>query len=320
MVRCVSSSVCRGAAAVMLVLTVLAPHARAAETVRVGTPASDLVFALLDVGKDAGIFARHGIDLQHITFGGGGKLAQGMTAGSIDMALSGSTDLVFIAKGMPAKAVAVVLGPPVDMSIIVRTGGPITQPDQLKGKLIGVTTATSLTAWLAADFARHEGWKTDDVKPVPVGSSESAIAALRTGNLDAFVGPTGAAYELQAKNEAMPLLTFGYLHNFITHFLYARDSLIADHPEIVRQFIAAWFETVTYARGHKDETLKLIMPQTGLSPAVASRIFDDEMPALSSDGRFDATSFEAVAQSFVDLHLLGTPPAAGALYTEKFLP
>lgn len=299
----------------------LAGRAAAAETVRIGTPAAEpYIFSLLDVGADAGIFAKHGITLQRVEFAGGGKVGQGLASGSIDMALSGSTDLVFIAKGLPAKGVANVLSAPVDMAIIARPDPAHPGPARLKGKTIGVTTATSLTAWLAEDFARHEGWGEGGVKPAPIGAVSASVAALRTGNIDAFVGPTEAGYELEAKGEAVPLVTFGYLHDFITHILYARDSLIAAHPETVRAVVAAWFDTVRFARAHKDETIRLSRRITKASPEIAAKVYDEQTPALSSDGRFEPKALAAVAQSFVDLHLVSKPPVLKELYTEKFLP
>lgn len=309
--------------AAMLVLAALAlpGAAEAAQTVRVGTPAAgSYIFSLLDVGAKSGIFAKHGIELKRIDFGGGGKLAQGMTAGSIDMALSGSTDLVFIAKGMPAKAVAMVLAAPIDLAIIARTDGEITRPEQLKGKTIGVTTATSLTAWLALDFARRQGWGSDGVRLAPIGGVASELAGLRAKNVDAFVGPTEAGYELEAKHIAFPLVTFGYLHDFITHILYARDSLIAAHPATVRNFVAAWFDTVKFVRANKAAALRLSMPVTKLPADIAAKTYDIQMPYLSSSGRFASKSLTAVAQSFVALHLLDKTPPLGSLYTDKFLP
>ena len=95
-----------------LVLACIGSRAAAAETVRVGTSAiGSYIFELLDVGSGAGIFAKHDIKIERTDFAGGGQLAQGISAGAVDIALSGSTDLVFIAKGMPAKAVTMRFRP-----------------------------------------------------------------------------------------------------------------------------------------------------------------------------------------------------------------
>ena len=58
-----------------------------AEIVRFGKPvAGAFTFALLDVGVRAGIFKRHGLDIEISAFTGGTRLVQAETAGSISQA------------------------------------------------------------------------------------------------------------------------------------------------------------------------------------------------------------------------------------------
>ncbi|HEY1506396.1 MAG TPA: ABC transporter substrate-binding protein [Stellaceae bacterium] len=308
-------------AALMIALLGLVSRASAAETVRVGTSAiGSYFFELLDVGTGAGIFAAHGITVERIDFPGGAQLAQAISAGAVDIALSGSTDLVFIAKGMPAKAVTMVSAAPVDFAIMVRADGEIATPEQLKGKRIGVTSPTSLTAWLALDFAKRQGWQPSDINLVSVGSTPSEIAALQVKNVDAFVGNAQAGYLLEAKKQGLALVTFGYLTTFITHILYASDSLIDGHAKTVEDFVAAWLDIVKFARANKDETIRLSTPGTKLPPDVAAKTYDVQTPALSLAGRFEPQALKALAQSFIDLHLLDQLPPLADLYTEKFLP
>lgn len=308
-------------AALIVASSGVGSDACATETVRVGTSAvGSYIFALLDVGSRAGLFAKHGIKLERIDFAGGGKLSEGMSAGAIDMALSGSTDLVFIAKGMPAKAVTMVSAAPVDLAIMVRADGEIVKPDQLKGKTIGVTSPTSLTAWLALDFAKRQGWQPSDIKLAPIGGVPSEVAALAVKNVDAYVGDTASGYVLQEKKQGFPLVTFDYLTTFITHILYASDDIIRDHPQTVRAFVAAWFDTVQFARAHKDETIRYSLLSTKLPPKIAAKTYEVQTPALSSTGRFEPQAVNAVAESFIDLHLLAKLPPVSDLYTEKFLP
>jgi NitT/TauT family transport system substrate-binding protein len=307
-------------AALLVGLSAIGSGARAEETVRVGTSAiGSYIFELLDAGSGAGIFAKHDIQLERTDFAGGGQLAQGISAGAVDIALSGSTDLVFIAKGMPAKAVTMVSAAPVDFAIMVRSDGEIVKPEQLKGKRMGVTSPTSLTAWLALDFARRQGWQPRDITLAFIGSTPSELAALQVKNIDAFVGNAQAGYIFEEKKQGSALVTFDYLTTYITHILYASDALINDHPKTVRDFIAAWFDTVKFARANKDETIRLTMPGTKLSRDVAAKTYDVQTPVLSLTGRFEPQALKALAQSFIDLKLLDKLPPLSDLYSEKFL-
>jgi NitT/TauT family transport system substrate-binding protein len=308
-------------AVLIVALLGIATRAAAAETVRVGTSAiGSYFFELLDVGTGAGIFAKHSITIERIDFPGGAQLAQAISAGAVDVAVSGSTDLVFIAKGMPGKAVTMVSAAPVDFAIMVRGDGEIAKPEQLKGKKIGVTSPTSLTAWLALDFAKRQGWQPSDINLVSIGSTPSEIAALQVKNVDAFVGNAQAGYLLEARKQGLPLVTFGYLTTFITHILYASDTIINDRPKTVQEFVASWFDIVKFARAHKEETIRLTTPGTKLPPDVAAKTYDVQTPALSLTGRFEPQALKALAQSFIDLRLLDQVPPLSELYTEKFLP
>lgn len=305
-----------------LVAVMAAATAHAAETVRVGTPeGSAFMFAVIDVGIDTGIFKKHGLEVEKLNFAGGGKLGEAVAAGAVDFTVSGNTDVAFVVKGSPEKAVAVTAGAPVEMSIIVRSDGSVKSPDDLKGKTIGVTSPTSLTSWLALEFSRAQGWGPDGVTRAYVGGMTSEVAGLVAKHLDAIVGPVEGGYLLEAKGQAHVLMTFGNLTDYITHLIYASNAIMKDHPQSVRSFIAAWFDTVAYMRAHKAETIKLTQPVTKLPADIAAKVYDLEMPAMSDDGHFDRKAVEAIVQSFLDLGVLKERPAdVTALYTEAFLP
>ena len=296
--------------------------AHAADHLRVGTPeGTAYVFAPIDVGIGAGIFEKHGLTVEKLNFAGGGKLGEAVAARAVDVTVSGNTDLAFIAKGEPAKAVAVAAGAPVEMAIIVRSDGSITKPADLKGKTIGVTSPTSLTSWLALAFARDQGWGADGVKRAYIGSMTSEVAGLLTKNVDAIVGPVEGAYLLQAKGQGQPLMTFGDMKVFITHIIYAQNELIKDRPDALRRFLAAWFDTIAYMKAHKAETLRLTQPVTQLSPDIADKVYDLETPALTDNGHFEPKALAATMQSFLDVGVLDKlPDNPKALYTEEFLP
>jgi NitT/TauT family transport system substrate-binding protein len=296
--------------------------ARAEDHVKIGTPeGSAYMFAVLDVGTGAGIFAKHNLSVEKLNFAGGGKLGEAVAAGAVDLTVSGNTDLAFIAKGAPEKAVAVTTAAPVEMSIIVRSDGSVTKPADLKGKTIGVTSPTSLTSWLALAFARDNGWGADGVKRAYIGSMTSEVAGLLTKNVDAIVGPVEGGYILQAKGQAQPLLTFGDMKVFITHIIYAQNDLIKNRPDVLRRFLAAWFDTVAYMKTHKDETIRLTRPVTNLPRDIAAKVYDLETPALADNGHFEPKPLAATMQSFLDVGVLDRlPEDPKALYTEEFLP
>src|SRR5580704_2434358 len=101
-------AVCAVTALALAIFVLGADGAGAQTTLRLGkAQANQFAFIPADIGVDAGIFKRHGIDLDISAFAGDAKMTQALTAGGIDVALGGCPSLQAIVKGAPMKAVAV---------------------------------------------------------------------------------------------------------------------------------------------------------------------------------------------------------------------
>src|SRR5215470_3971045 len=76
--------------------------AQPAERLRVGkAQAQTFAFLPADVGVEAGIFGRHGLDIEITAFGGDARMLQALAADGIDIALGGGPTLAYVAKGAP---------------------------------------------------------------------------------------------------------------------------------------------------------------------------------------------------------------------------
>jgi NitT/TauT family transport system substrate-binding protein len=298
-----------------------ATDARAQDTLRVGRAiANSWSFIPLDVGMAAGIFAKHGLAIESVSFTGSARLQQGMAAKSIDIGLSSGPELAMVAKGAPVIAVgAIVLSP--RMTITVRAGGPIRQPQDLRGKRIGVSTSASLTEWLTRELSRREGWGRDGVQAIALGSDAAQIAAMKTEQIDGLVLDVATALRLESAGEGRIVLYFGdIIKDFIQNAAYARRDLVAANPQQVRRFLAGWYDTIAYMGTHKDESIRIALPIVDLPPDLASRGYDQWMEAYSRDGKFDPVALGLLAKSFVEMGLLPAEPDMKGLYTEEFLP
>ena len=300
----------------------LADQSYAADKVRVGVPnGTAFMFAMIDVGIATGAFEKRGVDVEKIAFEGGGKLEQAMAAGSVDIAATGSTDLLFTAKGVPEKAVAVFGGAPYSLGIIVRMDDSIKVPADLKGKKIGASTPGSLTEWLAHQFAIHQGWGPDGITAVPVGAMSAEIAALLTKQVDGIVGPTEAGVSLEAKGQGKNLVNFGdVLPHFITYMMLATDSAMKDHAKDVRAFVAGWFQTVAYMKKNKEASIAILAKVMHISPEITSKIYDLEMPGCTDNGHFDPSAMKDLYNMLIAPNLGGKQVEVSSLYTESFLP
>jgi ABC-type nitrate/sulfonate/bicarbonate transport system substrate-binding protein len=318
-----SAMLSRYAAALAAVAALLsASAAKAAVEVRAAESVpGQFSFVPLDIGAKQGIFAKYGLDVTITSFTGDAKLQEGMASNSIDVGLGGGPAMAFSAKGAPVLAVAATAGAPADIALAVKADGPIKTIADLRGKRVAVSTVGSLTDWLGHQIPLHEGWGATGVVVVPTGAGAAMSAALITGSIDAAITTTGAALVMEEKHEGRILATMDKFEpRFITHVIFARRDLIAQHPETVEAFLKGFFASVAYMRGHKAESVSIATEALHQSQAVVEKSYDLLMPQMLNDGQFDPEALKTIKSSFMDMNILKSPPSDDEILTRKFLP
>jgi ABC-type nitrate/sulfonate/bicarbonate transport system substrate-binding protein len=306
----------------LLLVAFVGGASAAPEKLRVGTPeAVGFNFHILDAGIELGNFAKRDLAIERIDLEGGAKLHQAVAAGAIDIALGGGTDLTFLVKGSPEKAVAVLGTSPSNLAILVRSDSPIATLADLKGKKIAATTVGSLTSWFALEIARREGWGQDGITLVYLGGTESMLAGLTTQSVDAAAASLEVGHIRAPEGKFRMLVKGGeFVPDFVASVIYASDAMIAQRPDAVRRFLAAWFETVRYLHDHRAEAIVLMAKIMAAPPDAIAKIYDDEMPSFPLDGHFDMRALGVVEQALVDFGRIDRPPDNRHLLTEAFLP
>ena len=304
-------------------MTAIAPPAVADGPIAIGkADANSTAFIPADVGDRVGIFKKHGVDVKIAAFTGGSKMTQGVAAGSIDIGLGAGTEMALIAKGAPMLAVCDIMSPIVIIGIAVPYDSPVKTLDQLKGKRIGISSAGSLTDWLAKQLNQHEGWGADGVKSVAIGNGAAAvIAAFRTQAIDADLSVTANIFNWEEQKQGRLLVSAtSFVGNIAAGTIYASQHLMQSDPEGLKRFLAAWLETVDYMAKHKAETVKIESEVTNYPESVMSKEYDLTMSKFSRDCKFDAESLANLKRAFVDQKLVDTTPDMTKLYSEAYLP
>ena len=295
--------------------------ARAADALRDGKAiASSFPFAGLELGKEQGIFASENLDVTISTFRGDGQLQQAFAAGALDVGVGSGPGMGYASKGVPAHAVASLASEPRNMALVVMNPA-LKTVDDLKGKRIGVSTAGSLTEWLARAISVRKGWGSEGVEVVPMGETRTRNAAMKAGDLQASVTSTEEGLELQEQGVGRVLMNFGdIVPDFHTHVIFASDALIKQKPDTVKRFLRGWFRTVAFMRDNRAATIKSIARTMNLSEKVVDMAYETEMGMMSFDGAFSAKAVEIIRGSLKDLGITDTAPAAAAMFDPTFTP
>jgi ABC-type nitrate/sulfonate/bicarbonate transport system substrate-binding protein len=296
--------------------------ARAADKVHAAKSADVAwTFVVLDIGVQQGIFAKYGIDVEISALGGDAKVQQALTAKSIEFGLGSGPSMAFVAKGAPVFAVAAFAAEPRNIAVVIGPNSAIKGVPDLKGKTLAVTTAGSLTDWLAHRLAVQEGWGTDGIKTLALGGFTPALAALKTNQIDGIMAAIEAGYGLEEKGEGKVLLGMEkYAPKFITHVVYARKDLIQDNPDVVNRFLKGFFATIAFEKANKEKTTEIAMQVLHQSKAVMDRTYDYEISMFENDGHFDPAAVDVIKESFVEMGILDHKPPNDELFTTKFVP
>ena len=295
----------------------------AAQTkVRVGQPqAGTFQFVPLQVGTEAGIFQKHGIDLEVVSFGGGPRVQQAIAAGAIDIGIGSGPELAFVAKGAPEIGVAAIADAPYSVLLATLKDSPIKAAEDLKGRTISISSKGSLTHWLGRELSRQLGWGPDGINLAPLGATSAQMAALKTRQIDGMIVEANAGYRLEEEGSGRVVVQFGdRIKTFHIYVLYARREFAEQSAPAVRTFLAAWFDTIAHMRAHREQTIDIVRRTAEVSPAIAARDYDELMQMFNRTGRFSPAALAVLARSFVEMGMLPQEPDMSTLITEKFLP
>ncbi|MDP3083182.1 MAG: ABC transporter substrate-binding protein [Rubrivivax sp.] len=147
-----------------------------------------LYYLPLTIAEQRGYFKAEGLDVTIVDFAGGARALQAVVGGSADVvsgAFEHTVNMQF--KGQPMRAFVLQGRAPQ----IVLGVNPKTMPNyktvaDLKGKKIGVTAPGSSTNVMVNFILAKAGLKPSDVSIIGVGASQGAVAAMRTGQIDAI--------------------------------------------------------------------------------------------------------------------------------------
>ncbi|MDB5752593.1 MAG: putative signal peptide protein [Ramlibacter sp.] len=164
---------------------------------------SAIYYLPLTVAEQLGYFKSEGLDLEISDFAGGAPALQAVLAGSADV-VSGAYEHTINLQSRNQVFQAFVLqgrAPQIAMGVSIRAMPQYRGVADLRGKKIGVSAPGSSTNMVANIVLARAGLKASDVSFVGVGASAGALAALRSGQVDAMSNTDPVMTMLEQKSE-----------------------------------------------------------------------------------------------------------------------
>ena len=213
------------------------------------------------IAKQAGIFAKQGVDAEVILLTGSPRLIQTLIAGDIDYALGGVSSV--LRARMRGTDPVIVAGTTnfTSQRVLTRPDSPLQRLQDLKGKTVGVTQYGSQGDTFFRDALKKIGLKPDaDVSIIQMGGTPQVASALVAGKIDAGVSgesslllihqgkarplPGGSAKELKLAGTGATLA--------VTRRYLARDR------EGITRVLRAYVEGVHYFRTNREGSVRAL--------------------------------------------------------------
>ena len=270
------------------------------------------------VAKDAGIFKKHGLDLELVFINGSVRGIQSLLAG--DLGYTGAVGTAAINARLAGGDVAIIQSQMNTLPYFIIGNPNIKSPEELKGRSAAVHIPGT-----SADFAlrlalMRVGIAYKDIKAVTVGGGPARMAAVTTGQLD-FTVVTEPEKIQGEKFGLKVILDMAKLNvPFQFNCVVSTRKKIRESPDEVRRVVWAMAEAIHFYKTHKEQAIKIMEKYTrGLSRSVlegayaANRelLVEDTYPTLEGlkntlelQATFDPKAAKAKVEDFVDLRFV----------------
>jgi NitT/TauT family transport system substrate-binding protein len=209
------------------------------------------------VAREAGIFNKHGLEVEVIATPTGVEGMNALIAGELQfLQISGGTTASAALGGADVMIVGTTLDTLVQ-NLIARP--EVERAEQLRGKALGITrfgTSIDVGARIAL---RHFGLVAEkDVAIVQVGGMESMVPALQANRIQAgiFSYPAITQAKKLGNHVLLDVASLGIPYAFTG--MTTRGRLMREDPDLVRRYMMAQTEAIARAKTDKNLAMKVM--------------------------------------------------------------
>ena len=212
------------------------------------------------IAKEAGIFKKHGLDLDTIFINGSVRGIQSLIAG--DLGYTGAVGTAVINAKLAGGDVAIIQSQMNTLPYFIIGNATIKSPEALKGKSAAVHIPGT-----SADFALRlalakAGVNYKDIKAITVGGAPARLAAVTQGQTDFTVVTDGE--RIQAEKMGLRVIIDMAKLNVPFQFncTVTTRTKIRERPDEVRRVVWSMAESIHFFKTRKDESIKIMQKYT----------------------------------------------------------
>jgi NitT/TauT family transport system substrate-binding protein len=261
-----------------------------------------------EIGQRAGIFKKHGLELEIVYTQGAGETQQAVISGSVNIGIAAGIMGVLSAysKGAPVRVIAAETTGAKDLYWYVKADSPIKSLKDTDDKILAYSTNGSSTHGIVMAFMKQYGLK---AKPTATGGPPANLTAVMSGQID--VGWAAPPFGLdQLDQKQIRIIASGndaeVFKGQTVRLNIVNANYLKTHKDVVDRYMKAYRETVNFMYSD-PKALKIYADWLTISEAKAKRTRDEFFPppAIEPDKivGLDIIVKDAVALKFTTTEL-----------------
>jgi len=264
----------------------------AQEKLKIAYSSADASNAVWFTALDAGLYRKHGLDVELIFIQSSTMSVSTVVSGDIDVANASGGAVASAAAGGANLVMTACYINTLPYELIVQES--VKSAEDLRGKSVGISRVGS-----ASDVAARaliKGLGLEPVKDVPiiqVGGPTERAAAFRTGRIVGFPSPPGTIHLAKGMPHRIMISTADFKKRFDFPYICSTTtkSYLAAKRDTVRRLTMALIEATHFLKTRKEETKKIIAkytrqnnPQYLESSWAANVKLHDRVPLVTREG------------------------------------
>jgi NitT/TauT family transport system substrate-binding protein len=296
----------RMALAALTIVLAHAAHAQDALKLAVGQR-GNWENAMPELGQKAGIFKKHGLELEILYTQGGGETQQAVISGSVDIGIGVGTGgaMGAFAKGAPIRAFANSMTGAHDLYWYVPATSPIKSMKDAGGRSIAYSTRGSSTNMIVLGFLKHFGI---DAKPVAAGNPASTFTQTMSGQIDVGWASPPFGVEAIEQNRIRVVARGSDVPSFrdqTVRVQIVNAAALEAKKDALARFVQAWRETIDWMYSD-PAAIRAYAEWVNVPEALARRVRDEFYPRENLDPDRIAGIDQAVTDA-IELKFLAAP-------------
>lgn len=256
--------------------------------VRMAYSAFSISFLNIFVARDAGLFKKHGLEVELIQMAGPLPVAA-LAAGEIDYLTGYTTGIVATGQGAPLKGIMISLRKP---PFFLVAEPAVQRAADLAGKRIGVDRIGSLQHLVARLMLKNKGTDPEKAIFTQTGSVSNTVTSLGQGAVAAAIlsGPHNVIMTQKGFRQ------IGSADELQTHFptsgLVVNDNKLKSDAARIKTVIRVMLDATAFCRKERTWVVNYIKDRWKVEQKTAETVYDQWLSILTPDGKISVKDMQ----------------------------